>query len=303
MKARILVPTFLLLFIGTSFTSHAQRWKRYRHEIGLGVGAANYMGDLGGRTVAENSRWRDFQAETSRPAFMFTYKYRATERIAFRTSLSYGRLMGNDETAGNDGRRNRNLHFKSNIIELSGQAEYYFLTEDIKSIYRIRGMRTSRSSNISGYLFGGIGVFSYNPKAQDDAGDWIALRELRTEGQGLPDAPDPYSRFAVSFPMGVGFKLALNRQVSVGVEYGLRFTTTDYIDDVSGQYYNPEILEAEYGPKTVEMADRRLEGRGASTNRNQSGTRGNPGNTDAFMFGMLTLTYKFRSAGQGRTRF
>lgn len=303
MKARIIVPTFLLLFIGTSFTSHAQRWKRYRHEFGVGVGAANYMGDLGGRTVDENSRWRDFQAEVSRPALMFTYKYRATERVAFRGNFAFARVFGDDELAGNDGRRNRNLHFRSNIIELSAQAEYYFLTEDIRSIYRIRGMRGKSGSNLAGYIFGGIGVFNYNPQARDSEGDWINLRELNTEGQGLPDAPDPYSRFAVSFPMGVGFKLAVNRQLSVGVEYGLRFTTTDYLDDVSGQYYNPDALEAAYGAKSVEMADRRLEGRGASTSRNQSGTRGNPGRTDAFMFGMVTLTYKLRSTGQSRTRF
>lgn len=303
MKARILVPTFLLLFIGTSFTGYGQRWKRYRHEFGVGVGAANYMGDLGGSTVDENSRWRDFQAEVSRPAFMLTYKYRATERVAFRGNFAYGRVFGDDELAGNQGRRDRNLHFRSNIFEFSAQAEYYFLTEDIRSIYRIRGMRASSGSNLAGYIFGGIGVFSYNPEAQDSNGDWIGLRDLNTEGQGLPDAPDPYSQFALSFPMGVGFKLAVNRQMSVGIEYGLRFTTTDYLDDVSGQYYNPDVLEAEYGAKTVEMADRRLEGRGASTSRNQSGIRGNPGRTDAFMFGMVTLTYKLRSTGQSRTRF
>ncbi len=303
MKARILVPTFLLLFIGTSFTSHAQRWKRYRHEIGVGVGAANYMGDLGGSTVDENSRWRDFQAEVSRPSIMLTYKYRATERIAFRGNLAFGRVFGDDELAGNDGRRERNLHFRSNIIEFSAQAEYYFLTENIRSIYRIRGMRGSSGSNIAGYIFGGIGVFNYNPQAQDDGGDWVGLRELNTEGQGLQDAPDPYSAFAVTFPLGIGFKLAVNRQFSVGLEYGLRFTTTDYLDDVSGSYYNPEILEAEYGAKTVEMSDRRLEGKRASTNRNQSGIRGNPGRTDAYMFGMLTFTYKLRSTGQSRTRF
>jgi hypothetical protein len=41
---------------------------------------------------------------------------------------------------------------------------------------------------------------------------------------------------AICFPVGVGVKYSLNRQMSLGFEVLYRFTTTDYIDDVSKTY-------------------------------------------------------------------
>jgi len=64
------------------------------------------------------------------------------------------------------------------------------------------------------------------------------LRPLGTEGQGSSLYPSlkPYSNIAVSIPFAVGFKYALNENINVFGEICYRFTTTDYLDDVSGTY-------------------------------------------------------------------
>jgi hypothetical protein len=44
---------------------------------------------------------------------------------------------------------------------------------------------------------------------------------------------------AACFPLGVGVKYNLNPKMNIGFEIVYRFTTTDYIDDVSTTYAGP----------------------------------------------------------------
>lgn len=305
MKARNILQAFLLfLLFGTVLNSYGQRWKRYRHEFGIGVGASNYLGDLGGATTGDGSRFGDFQFVVSRPSVKASYKYRVLERVAFKGNLAYGRIYGSDEYAGNPSRENRNLNFRSDVIELSVQGEYYFIKEKVGPVYRLPGLRGQALESFSGYLFGGIGAFYFDPQGQNADNEWVKLAPLNTEGQGLPGGPEDYSQVSIAFPIGFGFKYAIDRQWSIGLEYGLRMTTTDYLDDVSGKYYNPDVLAAEYGQEAVEMADKRLSSNPPTgLNREQYGTRGNPDKLDTYMFGFLTLSYKMKSKGPGRTRF
>ena len=95
--------------------------------------------------------------------------------------------------------------------------------------------------------------------------EWVSLHELHTEGQGsvefenymttnYPDVnfksfgqdkngkPKTYSRFAISFPIGLGIQKAFNGDIGIKIEASYRFTTTDYLDDVSGFYADRETL-------------------------------------------------------------
>jgi hypothetical protein len=101
----------------------------------------------------------------------------------------------------------------------------------------------------------GIGGFYYNPKGLNSQAAWVALKPLHTEGQGLDGGPKQYSNFSLSIPMGGYYKLTINKIWSVGVEFSYRKTLTDYIDDVSGTYYDPTKLEAAYGPMSAQMSD------------------------------------------------
>jgi len=296
----LILPLFLVLVTSTQ----AQRWKRYRHELSVNLGAANYLGDLGGASTGDGSRFGDFQFAITRPAFGVSYRYRLTERLAAKANFMYGRVYGDDAEAGNDARKSRNLNFRSPVMEFSVQGEFYFLKESSGSAYRVSGMRGGGGSPIAGYLFGGIGLFYFNPQGENAAGDWVDLADLNTEGQGLPGGPDDYSQIALAFPLGFGFKYAINRQWNVGIEYGIRMTTTDYLDDVSTDYYDPAALAAANGAEALEMADKRINlATGEDLDPISAGGQRGGSALDSYMFGFVTVGYKFKTGKRGRTRF
>jgi hypothetical protein len=132
-------------------------------------------------------------------------------------------------------------------------------------------------------------MYNFNPKAEMN-GKWEELRPLETEGQGsgLKSAPKPYSLLGVSIPFGLGFKFHAMGRLGVSIEWGMRKTYTDYLDDVSTTYVNPSILFANNGLKSALFADRSITPGSSMVNRQ----RGNPTTNDWYSFAGVTLTYK-----------
>lgn len=293
------IITLLLIVISTPIVSNAQRWSRFKHEATIGLGASNFLGDLGGATTGDGHRFNDFQFSVTRPALSVNYKYRFHDRFKARVGFSFGYVAGDDAKANNDSRKNRNLNFRSPIVEFAPGIEWYFLKENGSSSYSIKGMKGGMFDNVSGYLFAGVGLFYFSPQGQDKDGNWVNLSDLNTEGQGLPGAPDDYNRIAVTTPLGFGFNYSINKYWSINFEYGVRMTTTDYIDDVSNdKYYQDRDLHlAEYGAESLALSDKRIEGSFGG------GKRGNPDNNDAYMFAFFSISKKFKVKMGSRTRF
>lgn len=292
MKHLLTLCMIVFLSVGVFTQSHAQRWNRYKKEVGFTLGAANLMSDLGGGPN-DGSRFGDFQIQNSRLAFGGFFKYRFHDRFAVKANILYGQLFADDKTTENLGRKNRNLDVKTNLIEFSGQLEFYIFKEIIGSQYKVKGVKGYGSSTFSMYLLAGMGVSHFSPYGTDASGAWVALAPLNTEGQGLPGAPSDYSQMTMVFPLGVGLKYNITREIGVQFEGGVRLTTTDYLDDVSTTYYDPTKLT----PATLEMADKRIEGNGGP-----GGIRGSNAKKDAYVFGLLSLTYRLRSKARSRVR-
>ena len=91
--------------------------------------------------------------------------------------------------------------------------------------------------NFTPYVALGIGAFSYDPYAYLQGTKYF-LRPLGTEGQNSTQYPDrkPYGTIAACFPLSVGVKFGISEGTNVFAEVGYRFTTTDYLDDVSTTY-------------------------------------------------------------------
>jgi hypothetical protein len=275
---------------------------------------------LGGGEGAGRDLFLDFDGKASRYLITAGYRYKLAEFASLRGNLTYGRLAGNDAFSGQKHRRSRNLSFRSPLIELSAVGEVYFVREKVSSRYRVRGIRGALGSSMSAYAFGGIGGFYFNPRSQfvgntTYPGDnkWYSLQPLGTEGQGQPGQPDKYKRVSLCLPMGVGVKFNLNRTMAITFEYGFRYTFTDYIDDVSGDYYNPALIAAANGskgnaaayfsdPKIVVETDDGpyILGDGRPIVNEQ---RGNPNSNDTYMFAVLALNYKFISRKTNRPKF
>ena len=240
-----------VLFIFISTTESNAQYKP-NQEFGILGGTGYYIGDM-------NST----HFNNLRVAGGITYRKNFDRRFTFKSSALYTNVYANDENSIDVIKVNRNLKFKSDIIELSGQIEFNFLPyETGNSLY-----------NWTPFIFTGVSIFNYNPQAEGSDGQWYNLQELGTEGQGTTSFPNrkKYSLTQLSVPFGGGVKIGVSDNFNIIVEYGLRKTFTDYIDDVSTTYAG---IPSEFTNIAIELADQSIDGpqlagiaRGDETNK------------------------------------
>ncbi len=214
---KLLFGTLLVLSVG--FGARAQEQAIVQEgEIGISAGVAQYFGDLN-----PNPRFN-----TPNLAASAFFRKNFGSYVALRVAASYAFLAYSDKyNSYNEFMYRRNLSFNSNIWELAVQGDFNFFKYIPGSEYH----------RFTPYVTFGVGIFNYDPYTYYQ-GQKVYLRSLGTEGQGSAAYPDrkPYGSMAVCFPLGVGVKYSLNRKINIGLEVLYRFTTTDYIDDVSKTY-------------------------------------------------------------------
>lgn len=254
MKRQVLIFSFLLF----SLFGYAQK-----SEIGAFIGTSFYLGELNPQKIFAQPK----------VAGGIIYRYNITPRWAVRANIIFAEVSGSDQQTNK--KNPRNLSFTSPITEISAQAELNFLR-----LYSKAG-----KNRFTPYIFAGVGLFSFNPRAELN-GQTFDLQHLGTEGQGLPDEKKFYSLTNFCIPFGIGFRYNVAKFMCIGIEWGMRFTLTDYLDDVSGNYYDNEVLFNERGHIVAELADR-------SDPLHEHGTgRGNVTTKDWYSFAGLTITFK-----------
>ncbi|MEI9807312.1 MAG: DUF6089 family protein [Bacteroidota bacterium] len=286
-----------------SFRSHSQsittgdgKW-----EIGLGFGPMFFLGDLGGTAGIGKPFVKDVDFPMTKLSKNLFASYYPSEWLGFRLALNHGVLEGDDAEAPNKGgaevdRLERNLHFKTSILEGYLAAEIY-PTVFFEKYDGLQG-------KFRPYGVIGIGVMKYNPKAMLD-GQWVALHPLRLEGQGMAEYPDrkEYKLVQKEIPMGFGFKYFIKENMYVGMEVLHRMLFTDYIDDVSTGYVDPILFDT-YLPAAESAQAKRLYYRGTYANGNSSGTiqtfqRGDPTENDAFFSTILRFGFRLNGDDAG----
>ena len=267
------------LFRGSNY------WRQYRHEISFGGGASNSLTELGGRDRAGSDFIYDLEPTLTKHSFSLAYRYFIKKNIAIRTSIFYAQVSGDDKLTNDIYRKDRNLNFKSPIVELSLVGEYHLIREVSGSRYKIKGTRSKKSYAVSMYLFAGLGAFYFDPRTMSGT----RLKPLHTEGQGLADGPKNYSSVNLAVPGGLGFRYSINTKWRLSLQGGYRFTTTDYLDDVSGTYYNENDLISAYGQASAEAANPSIN---PDTFSYPGAQRGDPSDRDGYMFAQLQLNYK-----------
>ena len=250
----LLVLVFVLPGI-VNAQRYKNRWKSYRSELHFGVGPSNFLGELGGADQIGTDFFRDLEINQTRLAVSGGLRYKLNPVFALNTKITYCKVSGDDELTKEFFRNYRNLNFKTNIWEVSTNLEFAFIKEQVGHRYRLRGVRGQKGYEFSLYGFVGAGFFYFNPKGQHGE-EWVDLHELGTEGQGVSSTREEYSKFQFCVPLGLGVKYALDRRWSIGLEYGIRKTFTDYIDDASKTYYDNASLAMENGALAADMADK-----------------------------------------------
>ncbi len=303
-------PLFVCAQYKKSRGAFAQKRNKPRKEYIVGIGGANFLGELGGADQIGTDFIKDLELSATRPSFQIGMRYRPLSPIAVKGGVYFQLVSGADNLTAEPYRKNRNLSFRAPIIEVSAQAEFYLTKEKSGSQYNIRNVKRGRSADFQAYLFVGVGGFFYNPQAKYN-GQWVNLQPLGTEGQGLPGAQKKYSRFGFCIPYGLGLKYGITKDWAVGLEFGIRKTFTDYIDDVSGVYYDKTILLKERGEKVAYLADPSLQDYpeelgGNSTGAKQTAAgeqRGDSKSKDAYMFTNIVVSYKFPYRRRTRSKF
>lgn len=316
-----LIACLLILTI----EGQAQRWTRDRQHLVIGLGGSGFMGELGGADAIGTQGLKDFNFSATRPSFLAGYRYFIFENVAVTGNFAMGYVAGSDELTAEPFRNNRNIHFRSSILELSSIAEFYLLRLNRQGARYTRITRRVgfRNINASAYLFAGIAGFYFNPQGYFESASyngsvaaeflppdgWYNLRPLSTEGQGYFPTREKYSPVSLAIPFGLGFTVQLNQDLALGFQYGFRKTFTDFIDDVSTTYVDPKIFSTMFeDPDKIALSEHFANPTNNQLSKSVTAPgqqRGNPFNSDAYMFGFITLHYRLPDFGRiyGTTRF
>ncbi len=267
----------LLLTFQLPLMVAAQEW-----EFGLQGGASGYMGDINPENPLAFNDW-------AAGAFA---KYNLNHTWGIRGNFAYANTYAHDMYARSEQRRERNLGFFGPIMDASLLVDFNFfkwLPQRGRIVY-------------TPYIFAGIGVVSFDPRvylsSPSGSPEKVHLREMRTE-YNVTDNPDMYAQFAYSIPFGAGFKYNLRGPWSVGIELGYRFTLTDYLDDVSGNYstVSPSSPILPFLPPGRTVSEWQSLAYGNSPTAAPGTQRGDGRPYDSFMTVGITLSYTIFRGG------
>jgi hypothetical protein len=287
---------------------NSNAWRKQRHELRFEIGAANFLGDLGGRDRIGSNFLYDLELNQTKFATSFNYLYYLSEKVGLRTSINFGKVSGDDALTAESFRNNRNLKFESIILETGMSIEWHFLKEKPGNIYNVRSTtgRKLGSKGISSgfYVTAGVNAFYFNPKAEDANGSKVPLFPLKTEGQGLENGAKAYKRVSVAIPIGGGYRKNISRKLGIKIELAHRFTFTDYIDDVSTVYFDRNVLNSQVGGNSAYFSNPQLGDKPAIVTA-PGQQRGDATDKDGYMFLTAGIYIKLSSGKKsvyGRNR-
>lgn len=219
------------------------------------LGVASYNGDLSGTFFHRSFRPQGGGGAILRTGYL-------GRRLNLRADVRCFRLAANDVHEG------RNLNFRSTNWEflLLGQLDIF----PYEKLMR-------RRTKINPYVYAGFGLMTFDPWGQLPNGRWHQLRPLQTEHV-------KYGNVAFTYTAGFGFKYNYSYRWNFMLEGGYRFTTTDYIDDVSSTNYPPA---SSFNNAISQMMSNK------SGNKNAVSGRGNPNSKDGYWMFSAGVTYTF----------
>jgi len=240
----------------------SQNW-----EIGVHLGGSNYLGDLSPDIMLKETNFYQgaFFKKNVSPFFSNTF------------NVYYGKISADDKNFKH--LKIRNLDFHSNVLEFSYILEFNFFKFSL-------GLNPNR---FTPYTFIGFGIFTFNPKTTYN-GMVINLIAMDTEGKLIETYKRAYKTFQPVIPFGGGFKFKISKGINLLISCGFRYTFTDYLDDVSGQYFNVDLLADKYGQISPALSDRSEQHIGFDGKQ-----RGRPDINDWYYFYGFTISFQIRN--------
>jgi hypothetical protein len=262
-QKRVLLLLISFTIFSNSYSQAFLFGEKVKWEVGFNFGPSFFLGDLGGNSGKGTNDIKDVNLEFTKlmkGVFVTVYP---KGWVGLRLAADVTYLEGSDDIINTTGinelyRKQRNLDFKTTVLEGYLALELFptmMLRRDKEYEPRLRP-----------YGLIGIGVFHFNPKGSltDAAGNktWYALQPLKLEGQGMTEYPDvkPYKLTQINIPLGAGLKFYASERINLSTEVLYRKTFTDYIDDVSAKYIDPnnfnKYLSVDDAAVAAKLADK-----------------------------------------------
>jgi hypothetical protein len=192
-KFKILaIILFLCSFAYSQHRSYTDKYeyRKKRHEVTIGLGASNCLTDLGGDfsvnpSSSINSNIQDgsnnqfnflrsiYDTDLAKSKYSINaaYLYHFKRKLNFRANLAFAQVAADDAESSDRGRRNRNLNFKSTILEVAAITEYYFVKPITGNKFNLKDVQGHKlAPNLLAhwgfYVMGGVGGFFFNPKGK-----------------------------------------------------------------------------------------------------------------------------------------
>lgn len=225
----ILLP--LLLILGSVY-SYGQK-----NEIGIHAGVTYYHGELNPITPFEDPF----------VGLGLFYRRNFNGHFGVKANVLATRLWNSDHNGVNEYQQFRNQKFRTPLMEASILGEINFFWYEPGSVKK-------GAKRWTPFIFAGVGGFYFQPQAMYN-GAWVNLQELHTEGQGIVPGRKPYKKIQPVIPFGLGVKATPFKGFIITIDWGMRMTFTDYLDDVSSSYVDPSILNQTGGKPAIDIAD------------------------------------------------
>lgn len=178
-------------------------------EVGIGLGATNYRGEISPQ----------YQLKNNRPALTAFYRRDVSVPVTLRGGLLVGLLRADDGNVAGENNTvlplpaYRQANTKGSVVEASAVLEYNFMDFHY---------RTDKV-HFTPYLFAGVAAY-------------YASTTTVTNNQALTGAFNrDGSMIGIAIPAGVGLKYALSEHINLGLEVGVRKLFTDKLDHLFDQ--------------------------------------------------------------------
>lgn len=266
---------------------------QYEWDFGGSIGAANYLGDIGGKERNRRDFIADLKLAKTRWNTSVFGRYRYRRDLFFKAAFDYLRIEGDDKLSTNLGRKFRNLNFRNDIYSLEVTTQVHFY--DNPNL----GLNAHYRWELNAYFFFGAGGFFHSPKAEYQ-GSWVKLQPLQTEGY-------KYKKIGVSIPLGIGYYFTYRSQHKFGMELNWRKTFTDYLDDISGNYPDtppPSQMGTALALRTGELPeDVKKSNVGAYLSHTWGMKRGDKTHKDNFMTISLNYSYSILKSKRKKSQW
>lgn len=190
----------------------------YEMELGGSLGTSFYLGDVNSTPFAHLSGMGGIVA---RRVFNPRMALKGNLSVAHLSGKSDGYFIPSDPNSGTAaGGEAVNVSFKRNVIDLGAQFEMNFWGYGMGHTYK-------NHSRITPYALAGMG-FTLAPGGAETA-------------------------FALNLPVGVGVKYKVRTRLNIGLEWTMRFTTSDALD--AGSKEMSQLIHP-YGIKSVGLKNK-----------------------------------------------